>query len=326
MCKRALITGITGQDGQHLTQFLLGKDYEVFGFLFDIEKTRNSQFALRFPNVKLIQGDLANSTSIIDAINLSQPDEIYNLGAITFVGDSFKIPEDTANITGLGTLRILETIRNSEYRENVKFYQASSSEMFGKVLETPQTENTPFNPQSPYAIAKTFAHYSSVNYRDSYGIHASSGILFNHEGEFRGHEFVTRKITSNVAKIKLKKQLKFSLGKLSPKRDWGYAGDYVEAMWLMTQQDRADTFVISTGISHSVEQFVETALEVAGLEKNVSRYVDFDQEMIRPSEVEALVGDSSKAEKILGWKPKTDFKRLVEIMVENDLKIEASKN
>ena len=324
--RKALITGITGQDGQHLTQFLLGKDYEVFGFLFDIEKNRNSQFAQRFPSVKLIQGDLANSTSVSDAINYSQPDEIYNLGAITFVGDSFKIPEVTANITGLGTLRILEAIRSSEFRENVKFYQASSSEMFGKVLETPQTETTPFNPQSPYAIAKTFAHYSSVNYRDSYGIHASSGILFNHEGEFRGYEFVTRKITSNVAKIKLKKQLKFSLGKLSPKRDWGYAGDYVEAMWLMTQQDRADTFVISTGISHSVEQFVETALEAAGLEKNVSRYVDFDQEMVRPSEVEALVGDSSKAEKILGWKPKTDFKRLVEIMVENDLKIEASKN
>jgi GDPmannose 4,6-dehydratase len=324
--RKALITGITGQDGQHLTQFLLGKDYEVFGFLFDIEKNRNSQFAQRFPSVKLIQGDLANSTSVSDAINYSQPDEIYNLGAITFVGDSFKIPEVTANITGLGTLRILEAIRSSEFRENVKFYQASSSEMFGKVLETPQTETTPFNPQSPYAIAKTFAHYSSVNYRDSYGIHASSGILFNHEGEFRGYEFVTRKITSNVAKIKLKKQLKFSLGKLSPKRDWGYAGDYVEAMWLMTQQDRADTFVISTGISHSVEQFVETALEAAGLEKNVSRYVDFDQEMVRPSEVEALVGDSSKAEKILGWKSKTDFKRLVEIMVENDLKIEASKN
>jgi GDPmannose 4,6-dehydratase len=324
--RKALITGITGQDGQHLTQFLLGKDYEVFGFLFDIEKNRNSQFAQRFPSAKLIQGDLANSTSVIDAINFSQPDEIYNLGAITFVGDSFKIPEDTANITGLGTLRILEAIRNSESCEKIKFYQASSSEMFGKVLETPQTENTPFNPQSPYATAKTFAHYSSVNYRDSYGIHASSGILFNHEGEFRGYEFVTRKITSNVAKIKLNKQLKFSLGKLSPKRDWGYAGDYVEAMWLMTQQDRADTFVISTGISHSVEQFVETALEVAGLEKNVSRYVDFDQEMVRPSEVEALLGDSSKAEKILGWKPKTDFKRLVEIMVENDLKIEASKN
>lgn len=324
--KRALITGITGQDGRHLTQFLLEKDYEIFGFIYDIEKIRNSEFAKRFPSVKLIPGDLSMHTSVKDAITLSQPDEIYNLGAITFVGDSFKIPEVTANITGLGTLRILEAIRNSEFRENVKFYQASSSEMFGKVLETPQTENTPFNPQSPYAIAKTFAHYSSVNYRDSYGIHASSGILFNHEGEFRGYEFVTRKITSNVAKIKLKKQLKFSLGKLSPKRDWGYAGDYVEAMWLMTQQDRADTFVISTGISHSVEQFVETALEVAGLEKNVSRYVDFDHEMVRPSEVEALVGDSSKAEKILGWKPKTDFKRLVEIMVENDLKIEASKN
>jgi GDPmannose 4,6-dehydratase len=324
--KRALITGITGQDGRHLTQFLLEKDYEIFGFIYDIEKIRNSEFAKRFPTVKLIPGDLANQTSVEEAITLSQPDEIYNLGAITFVGDSFKIPEVTANITGLGTLRILEAIRISESCEKIKFYQASSSEMFGKVLETPQTENTPFNPQSPYATAKTFAHYSSVNYRDSYGIHASSGILFNHEGEFRGYEFVTRKITSNVAKIKLKKQLKFSLGKLSPKRDWGYAGDYVEAMWLMTQQDRADTFVISTGISHSVEQFVETALEVAGLEKNVSRYVDFDQEMVRPSEVEALVGDSSKAEKILGWKPKTDFKRLVEIMVENDLKIEASKN
>lgn len=323
--RKALITGITGQDGQHLTQFLLEKDYEVFGFLFNIEEVKNLQFAQRFPSVKLVQGDLANSTSIIDALTFAQPDEIYNLGAITFVGDSFKIPEITANITGLGALRILEAIRISKFREQVKFYQASSSEMFGKVLETPQCENTPFNPQSPYATAKTFAHYSSVNYRESYGIHASSGILFNHEGEFRGYEFVTRKITSNVAKIKLKKQLKFSLGKLSPKRDWGYAGDYVEAMWLMTQQDKADTFVISTGISHSVEQFVETALEVAGLEKNISRYVDFDEEMVRPSEVEALVGDSSKANKILGWKPQTDFKRLVEIMIENDLKIEASK-
>ena len=324
--RKVLITGITGQDGQHLTQFLLEKDYEVFGFLYDLDQIKNSQFAKRFPSVKLIQGDLANSTSVINALNFAQPDEIYNLGAITFVGDSFKIPEITSNITGLGALRILEAIRISEFREQVKFYQASSSEMFGKVLETPQTKNTSFNPQSPYAIAKTFAHYNSVNYRESYGIHASSGILFNHEGEFRGYEFVTRKITSNVAKIKLKKQLKFSLGKLSPKRDWGYAGDYVEAMWLMTQQEKADTFVISTGISHSVEQFVETALEVAGLEKNVSRYVDFDQEMVRPSEVEALVGDSSKANKILGWKPKTDFKRLVEIMVENDLKIESSKN
>ena len=215
--RKVLITGITGQDGQHLTQFLLEKDYEVFGFLYDLDQIKNSQFAKRFPSVKLIQGDLANSTSVINALNFAQPDEIYNLGAITFVGDSFKIPEITSNITGLGALRILEAIRISEFREQVKFYQASSSEMFGKVLETPQTENTSFNPQSPYAIAKTFAHYNSVNYRESYGIHASSGILFNHEGEFRGYEFVTRKITSNVAKIKLKKQLKFSLGKLSPK-------------------------------------------------------------------------------------------------------------
>jgi GDPmannose 4,6-dehydratase len=325
MRKRALITGITGQDGQHLTQFLLAKDYEVIGFLYDVERVRNSQFAQRFPDVKLIQGNLADFLSVKEAIDFAQPDEIYNLGAITFVGDSFKIPEFTANVTGLGSLRILEAIRNSDLRDKVKFYQASSSEMFGKVLQTPQTENTPFNPQSPYATAKTFAHYSCVNYRDAYGIHASSGILFNHEGEFRGYEFVTRKITSNIAKIKLKKQLKFSLGKLSPKRDWGYAGDYVEAMWLMTQQEKADTFVIATGVSHSVQQFVETALEVAGLEKNVSRFVDFDVEMVRPSEVEALVGDFSKAHKTLGWKPKTDFKKLVEIMVENDLRIEASK-
>jgi GDPmannose 4,6-dehydratase len=324
--KRALITGITGQDGQHLTQFLLEKDYEIFGFIYDIEKIKNSGFAERFPSVKIIPGDLAIHTNIEEALNLSQPDEIYNLGGTSFVGNSFKIPEMTANITGLGPLRILEAIKNSDLREKVRFYQASSSEMFGRALQTPQSEITPFNPQSPYAISKTFAHYSSVHYRESYGMHSSSGILFNHEGEFRGYEFVTRKITSNVAKIKLNKQLKFSLGSLSAKRDWGYAGDYVEAMWLMTQKDKADTIIISTGISHSVEQFVETALEVAGLEKNVSRYVDFDQEMVRPSEVEALVGDSSKAEKILGWKPKTDFKRLVEIMVENDLKIEASKN
>jgi GDPmannose 4,6-dehydratase len=234
---------------------------------------------------------------------------------------SFKQPELTANVTGLGTLRLLEAVRKVGLEKSCRFYQASSSEMFGKVRETPQKETTPFHPRSPYGVAKTFAHYTCVNYREAYDMHVSCGILFNHEGEFRGHEFVTRKITSNVAKIKLGLQEKFSLGDLNPKRDWGYAGDYVYAMWLMLQQEIPDDYVIATGKTHSVREFLVAALIAAGLEPDVERYVDFDKTMMRPSEVDLLVGDASKARAVLGWDPTTKFNQLVGRMVNNDIEI-----
>ena len=323
---RALITGITGQDGHHLTKFLMEKGYKIFGLVNGQRNFNEISFVEKFPEVQLIRGDLADFSSLISVMKVSQPDEVYNLGAISFVGMSFQQPELTANITGLGTLRLLEAVRSCNLDQSVKFYQASSSEMFGKVLETPQTEKTPFYPRSPYGVAKTFAHYSCVNYREAYNMHVSSGILFNHEGEYRGYEFVTRKITSNLAKIKLGKLKKFSLGSLDPKRDWGYAGDFVEAMWLMTQHKTADTFVISTGVTHSVREFIQIALQKVGLDDDIEKYIDFDKNMIRPSEVDLLVGDSTKAFAELGWKPKTDLNKLIEIMIENDLRIESSRN
>jgi GDPmannose 4,6-dehydratase len=323
----ALITGITGQDGHHLTKFLLAKGYEVAGLINGQRNSREEGFSQLFPDVKLIQGDLTDFSSLLQLIHEVQPHEIYNLGAISFVGLSFKQPELTANVTGLGVLRLLEAVRKVGAEKSIRFYQASSSEMFGKVRETPQTELTPFHPRSPYGVAKTFAHYTCVNYREAYDMHISSGILFNHESEFRGHEFVTRKITSNVARIKLGLQEKFSLGDLNPRRDWGYAGDYVDAMWRMTQEEKPDDFVIATGKTRSVRDFVIAALNAADLEPDVEKYVSYDQAMKRPSEVDLLVGDSSKAKSVLGWKPKTTFDDLVRIMVENDLKKEAhSKN
>ena len=321
----ALITGITGQDGHHLTRFLLGKGYKVAGLVNGQRNSREDSFSHLFPEVTLVQGDLTDFSSLLQIVHEIQPDEIYNLGAISFVGLSFKQPELTANVTGLGALRLLEAVRKVGGEKNMRFYQASSSEMFGKVRETPQTELTPFHPRSPYGVAKTFAHYTCVNYREAYGMHISSGILFNHEGEYRGHEFVTRKITSNVAKIKLGIQNKFSLGDLSPQRDWGYAGDYVEAMWKMTQVENASDYVIATGKTRSVRDFVVAALTAAGLEPDVDKYVSYDQTMKRPSEVDLLVGDASKASKELGWEPSTTFEELVGLMVENDLKIESSR-
>lgn len=321
--KTALITGITGQDGHHLTKFLLTKGYKVEGLVNGQRNSREEGFTKLFPEVRLSQGDLTDFASLFQVINDVQPDEIYNLGAISFVGLSFKQPELTANVTGLGALRLLEAIRKAGGEKSIRFYQASSSEMFGKVRETPQTELTPFHPRSPYGVAKTFAHYTCVNYREAYSMHISSGILFNHEGEYRGHEFVTRKITSNVARIKLGLQNKFSLGDLSPQRDWGYAGDYVEAMWKMTQVENASDYVIATGQTRSVRDFVETALEAAGLEPDVEKYVSYDQNMKRPSEVDLLVGDASKAKQELKWKPTTSFSQLVALMVENDLTLEA---
>jgi GDPmannose 4,6-dehydratase len=319
----ALITGITGQDGHHLAKFLLNKGYKIAGLVNGQRNSREEGFAHLFPEVELIQGDLTDFSSLLQVVHEVQPDEIYNLGAISFVGLSFKQPELTANVTGLGALRLLEAVRKFGGEKNVRFYQASSSEMFGKVRETPQTELTPFHPRSPYGVAKTFAHYTCVNYREAYGMHISSGILFNHEGEYRGHEFVTRKITSNVARIKLGFQEKFSLGDLSPQRDWGYAGDYVEAMWRLTQEEKPDDFVIATGQTRSVRDFVVAALEAAGLEPDVDKYVSYDQTMKRPSEVDLLVGDASKAKHNLDWEPKTTFAELVGLMVENDLRVES---
>ena len=323
--KTALITGITGQDGHHLTKFLLQKNYRVIGVVNGQRNSRQESFVELFPQVELLQGDLTDLSSLLQIIDSSQPNEVYNLGAISFVGLSFKQPELTANVTGLGVLRLLEAVRKIDKSNSIRIYQASSSEMFGKVRETPQTEFTPFYPRSPYGVAKTFAHYSCVNYREAYGMHISSGILFNHEGEYRGHEFVTRKITSNIAKIKLGIQDSFALGDLSPQRDWGYAGDYVEAMWRMTQVENPSDYVIATGKTWSVREFVETALLAAELEPDVEKYVTYDQFMKRPSEVDVLIGDASKAKRELNWQPTTSFEELVSLMVKNDLKIESSR-
>lgn len=321
--KTALITGITGQDGHHLTKLLIEKDYNVIGLLNGQRNSRVEDFKKHFPSVRLVGGDLSDSSSLHTVINQNQPEEIYNLGAISFVGLSFQQPELTSNITGLGALRLLEAVRKSGLEDRTRIYQASSSEMFGKVRETPQTEMTPFHPRSPYGVAKTFAHYMCQNYREAYGMHISSGILFNHEGEYRGHEFVTRKITSNLAKIKLGKIRKFSLGDIEPRRDWGYAGDYVRAMWLMLQQNEPDDYVISTGETHSVKEFLEAAIKEVGLTGVITDYVDFDESLVRPSEVDLLIGDASKASDKLGWKPQVKFQELVKIMVLNDLALEA---
>jgi GDPmannose 4,6-dehydratase len=319
----ALITGITGQDGHHLTKLLISKNYEVHGLVTDERDMRYRSFILKFPAVKLHSGNLSDYKSLVSIVNLVKPHEVYNLGALTFVGASFNEPESTANITGLGTLRLLEAIRTSSINHAIKFYQASSSEMYGLVKEVPQNENTPFHPRSPYGVAKTFSHFTAQNYRESYGMHVSSGILFNHEGEYRGYEFVTRKITSNVARIKTKKQSRFALGNLTPKRDWGYAGDYVKAMWMMLQQDVPGDFVIATGKTHSVHEFLQCALQCANLKGEISDYVDFDHTLVRPAEVPLLVGDATKAKQILGWEPEIDFYELVELMFRNDLQIES---
>lgn len=323
MARRALITGVTGQDGYHLTKLLLSKNYEVYGLINGQRNSRVTSFTTEFPEVNLVSGDLTDPSSVQRAVSDSEPDEIYNLGAISFVGLSFSQPELTANVTGLGALRIIEACRQLDRSNRVRIYQASSSEMYGKVRETPQNELTPFHPRSPYGVAKTFAHYSCVNYREAYGMHISCGILFNHEGEYRGHEFVTRKITSNVARIALGKQAKVKLGSLNPQRDWGYAGDYVEAMWLMLQKETPDDYVIATGRTHSVRDFLLESLKAAGLEPDEEKYYEPDPKMIRPAEVDLLIGDSTKAKNQLGWTPKVDFRQLVKLMVRNDLELES---
>ena len=317
--KRALITGITGQDGFHLTELLQSKNYKIFGLLNGQRNSRVIEFSNKFPEVELIEGDLTDFSSLIRAIDVSKPNELYNLGAISFVGLSFKQPELTADVTGLGPLRLLEAIRTLGAEKEVRFYQASSSEMFGKVQQVPQTETTSFYPRSPYGVAKVYAHQICVNYREAYEMHVSCGILFNHEGEYRGEEFVTRKITKGVSEIVKGNLKKIRLGTLEPKRDWGYAGDYVEAMWLMLQQDIPDDYVIATGETHSVREFLELAIEYSGLTGIPEDFVEIDENFKRPAEVDLLVGDSSKAFKKLGWQPRMSFNQLVKKMVDNDL-------
>jgi GDPmannose 4,6-dehydratase len=324
--KRALITGITGQDGRHLCEFLTGKGYQVFGLVHGQNNPKAELVASENPALELVGGDLRDLSSLIAAVEQVQPDEVYNLGAISFVQLSFKQAELTAEITGLGVLRMLEAVRIVGGTQNnpIRFYQASSSEMFGKVRETPQTENTPFHPRSPYGVAKVFGHYTTLNYREAYNIHASSGILFNHEGPKRGLEFVTRKVTNSVARIKLGLQDSITLGDLDPKRDWGYAGDYVEAMWMMLQQDEPDDYVIATGETHSIRELLEVAFRLAGYD-DWERFVQQDQRFFRPSEVNLLIGDASKANEKLGWRPRVTFEELVQMMYENDLKQESER-
>ena len=323
---RALITGITGQDGRHLAEFLHAKGYEVFGLVKGQNNPKAESIRDEFPFVQLVPGDLADFSSLVSALEMSQPDEVYNLGAISFVAMSFNQAELTGNITGLGVLRMLEAIRlvGGARKNPIRFYQASSSEMFGKVRETPQTEMTPFHPRSPYGVAKVFAHDITVNYRESYDMFACSGILFNHEGPRRGLEFVTRKITNSVARIKLGLQSELVLGNLEAKRDWGYAGDYVEAMWLMLQQPKADDFVVATGVTHSIEQLLEVAFNAAGL-KDWREYVRQDQRFFRPPEVDLLIGDATKAKTKLGWQPKVGFNELIEMMVRHDIDYETKR-
>ena len=324
--KKALITGITGQDGSYLAEFLLSKGYEVHGVIrrastFNTSRIDHLYQDRHVNGVKLFlhYGDLADSVQMVKLLYDLQPDEIYNLGAQSHVRVSFDIPEYTGDVVGLGAARILEAIREAKLAGKVRFYQASSSEMYGKVQEVPQTENTPFWPRSPYGCAKMYAHWLTVNYRESYNMFACSGILFNHESPRRGETFVTRKITRAATRIKLGLQEKLYLGNLDAQRDWGYAKEYVEMMWLMLQQDEPDDYVIATNETHSVKEFVQETFEA--LDLDWEKYVDYDDRYERPAEVELLIGDPAKAKKQLGWEPKVKFKELVKIMVDADLKL-----
>ncbi|MCG3196531.1 MAG: GDP-mannose 4,6-dehydratase [Candidatus Omnitrophica bacterium] len=322
MAKKALITGITGQDGSYLAEFLLAKGYEVFGII-----RRQSTFGTaRIQHIfdeptkpgarlRLIYGDLTDASALNKILRTIRPDEIYNLGAQSHVRVSFDVPDYTADVVALGTLRLLEAIRDSGI--SPRFYQASSSEMYGKVQEIPQTERTPFYPRSPYACAKVFSYWITVNYRESYGLHASNGILFNHESPRRGETFVTRKITRALANILHKRQDKLYLGNLDAKRDWGYAGDYVEAMWLMLQQDEPEDYVIATGKNYSVKEFLEASFSYKGLDWR--DYVEIDPRYFRPAEVDELLGDPGKAKRQLEWEPRVGFEELVRMMVDHDV-------
>jgi len=317
---RALITGITGQDGLYLSELLLAKGYEVYGL---IRGQNNPKFELvrrTVPDVKLLTGDLTDLSSLIRALKLSDPDEVYNLGAISLVAYSWKNARLTADVTGKGVLNMLEAVRlySGDDVPRIRFYQASSSEMFGKVQEVPQRESTLLWPRSPYGVAKVFGHYMTINYRESYGMHASSGILFNHESPRRGPEFVTRKVSQAVARISLGLQESIVMGNLDAKRDWGFAGDYVDAMWRMLQQDKADDYVIATGETHSIRDLLDVAFRRVGID-DWSALVSQDPRFMRPAEIEMLIGDASKARNVLGWEPRVRFEELVRMMVDNDL-------
>ena len=320
--KKALITGITGQDGSYLAELLLEKGYEVHGIIrrsssFNTGRIEHlyQDFHVNEARVFLHYGDLSDSSALSRLLEKIQPDEIYNLAAQSHVRVSFDIPEYTADVVGLGTIRILDAIKETKIK--TRFYQASTSELYGKVVETPQTEKTPFYPRSPYACAKLYSYWITVNYRESYDIYACNGILFNHESPRRGETFVTKKITHAIARILKKEQDKLYLGNLDAKRDWGYAKDYVEAMWLMLQQEKAEDYVIATGETHSVREFLDEAFGLVGLDWK--KYVEIDPRYYRPAEVDLLLGNPAKAKEKLGWKPKTTFKELVKIMLEYDL-------
>lgn len=317
MAKRALITGVTGQDGAYLSRLLINKGYEVYGLL--ARRSSETSWRLRYVGVEgkvnIVDGDLVDGSSLFRVIKQFAPDEIYNLGAQSFVATSWMQPILTGYVTGLGAVHMLEAVRLA--RPEARFYQASTSEMYGKVQDQLQSEESRFYPRSPYAAAKLYAHWMTVNYRESFGMHASSGILFNHESPLRGIEFVTRKITDGVARIKLGKQKELRLGNLDAQRDWGYAEDYVEAMWLMLQQAKAGDYVVATGRSASVRDFCRLAFAAAGLDWE--QYIKVDPKFQRPADVEYLRGDSSKAQRVLGWKPKTSLEQLVEMMVKSDI-------
>lgn len=316
MTKRALITGITGQDGSYLAEFLLSKGYEVYGMVRRTSTVRYERIQNIQRQLNLIQGDMGDLSSLITAISTVEPDEVYNLAAQSFVPTSWNQPVFTGDITGLGVTRLLEAVRT--VNPGIRYYQASSSEMFGKVREVPQAETTPFYPRSPYGVAKVYGHWITVNYRESYDMFTCSGILFNHESPRRGMEFVTRKVTYHAAKIKLEMANEIRIGNLDSKRDWGYAGDYARAMWLMLQQDQPDDFVIATGETHSVERLLEVAFGHVGL--NWRDYAVQDEAFMRPAEVDLLVGDPAKAKRLLGWQPDVSFEELIGMMVEADLK------
>jgi GDPmannose 4,6-dehydratase len=315
--KSALITGITGQDGSYLAELLLEKGYDVHGMVRRASTEKFDRIEHIRERITLHQGDLLDQRSLVDALRASKPDEIYNLAAMSFVAVSWIQPTLTAEFTGVGVTRMLEAMR--EACPDARFYQASSSEMFGKVRQTPQNEATPFYPRSPYGVAKAYGHHITVNYRESYGLHGCSGILFNHESARRGLEFVTRKITWHAAAIKLGLADELRLGNLDAKRDWGYAVDYVEAMWQMLQQDRPEDYVIATGETHTVQRCVEIAFDRVGVDWR--KHVVIDDAFKRPAEVDLLVGDASKAERDLGWRPQTSFEQLIELMVDADLKL-----
>lgn len=339
MVKRALITGITGQDGSYLAELLLAKGYEVHGLVRRASTFGTTQRIDQLHNwgrgtsgderqgrLELHYGDLADSGAVMRVLENVRPDEIYNLAAQSHVRVSFDIAEYTAEITGLGTLRVLECIRNLGLTSHTRFYQASSSELYGLVRESPQNEQTPFHPRSPYACAKAFAHYATVNYRESYGLHASCGILFNHESPRRGENFVTRKITLGLARIAAGLQDKIALGNLDARRDWGFAGDYVDAMWRMLQQDAPDDYVVATGETHSVREFLDEAAAVIGGGIDWAKHVVIDPRHYRPAEVDLLVGDASKAKQVLGWTPTVPFRDLVRMMVEADMALVRSES